>query len=179
MNKLKFYLLLGLVNVLFFGCTSDDDPQPADDSSDYFMEATIDGKAWKSIIGGFFGGAVLEVGSELTTIAGYGTDNNSQLVILLPMDVSSIEEKSYSINSLFGPDDDVHANYSPTFFSSNGLGITYYTTTSSGTLTITKYDKQNEVVEGTFEFTAEATDANDNVIGRTTITAGKFKLPIE
>lgn len=156
------------------GTITDDEP-----NSTYFMEAKIDGALWNAQVGGFFGASVLEVGPTSTTIGGYGTDGDSQMVLTLPFGVSSIEETSYDINSFFGPQDVVFVSYSPTFFSSGGLGIVYWSTPSSGTLTITKYDEENGIVEGTFNYTAEAKDDDDNIIGTIEVTEGSFSLPVE
>lgn len=133
-----------------------------------FMKAKIGSQQWSAIIGSFFGAAFIG-----NTFAGYGTDNDSQLSFVFFTEPTAA--KTYGIEVLGASDDSkVSVYYSPTFFSSGGLGKTYNGQPEGGELVITKYDVAGKIAEGTFKFTGKDEDGN-----LVQVTEGSFRVPIE
>jgi hypothetical protein len=143
------------------------------DTPAIFMEARIDGLLWQAQLGGFFGAEIVVSGPTFTTLSGIGKDGDSQITIISP--TNGFEERSYEFKTRF--DDALYGYYVPHLFSSGGQGIGFFST--GGELKITKFDRVNAIVEGTFELTSEARDKDSKVIGSRDITEGRFALPLK
>jgi hypothetical protein len=137
-------------------------------SATYYMKVKIGGTQWTSIIGGFFGAEMIG-----NTFAGYGTEGNSQLSFIFRDTPSG--PKTYAIipgGATSG--DNVSVYYSPTFFSSGGMGQAWLGQAADGEFKITSYNATTKVAEGTFKFSAKG-ETDGTVIQ---FTEGIFKVPV-
>ncbi|HEY5751213.1 MAG TPA: Calx-beta domain-containing protein [Chryseolinea sp.] len=133
----------------------------------YYMRVKIGGAQWNSIVGGFFGAEFIG-----NTFAGYGTEGNSQLSFIFKSTPTGV--KTYAIiPDGATSDDNVSVYYSPTFFSSGGLGQSWIGQAAEGEFKITSYNTTTKVAEGTFKFSAKG-ETDGTVLQ---FTEGNFKVP--
>jgi len=137
----------------------------------YFLKVKIDGHQWTATQSGFFFAPAFIDNS----FAGYGTGADSDSQLSFVFYEAPTGAKTFDIEELGASDNDhVSIYYSPTFFSSSGLGQVF-NGQPGGTVVLTKYDVANAVAEGTFSFTGKDPDTNQTK----TFTEGSFRIPIE
>lgn len=152
MKNLFFFLLLSATFSLI-GCGDDDGgEEPAD-----FMTATIDGN-----------------GFEATTITGFADNTfGEELVLILGTQASNSQAIGLNIATSLGTgsnafeEDDFAVTFSDDLTNSTSAFFTV------GTLNITRNDTTENVLEGSFNFTATNEDDSNDVYN---ITNGEFKV---
>jgi hypothetical protein len=150
MKNLFFFLLLS-ASFSLIGC-GDDDEEPAD-----FMTATIDGN-----------------GFEATTINGISDDSfGEELVLVLGTQSSNSQAIGLNIATSLGTGsnvveaDDLAITFSDNIISSSNGFFT------EGTLNITRNDTTENILEGTFDFTATNDSDSTDIYN---VTGGEFKV---
>ena len=137
----------------------------------YSLKVKIDGVQWTATqASDFFSPAFLG-----NSFAGYGHGAFSDSQLSFVFYDAPTGAKTYDIDAL-GASDNNHVGvyYSPTFFSSGMLGPVF-NAQPGGEVVLTKYDVQNEIAEGTFNFTAKNPDTNETL----EFTEGQFRIKIE
>lgn len=151
MKKVFFFLLLS-VTVLFMSCGDNESSDPVD-----FMTATINGNGFEaSIVTGF---SDTTFGEEIILIIGKQNSNGNTigLNIASSLGTGANEVTADSPAITFTEDLD---NGTAAFF-------------TVGTLTITKNDLTENIIEGSFNFTATDEDDELNIFN---VTNGQFKV---
>ncbi|MGC4129945.1 MAG: hypothetical protein QM564_10450 [Bergeyella sp.] len=165
--RTKFYFF-ALLSLCLFSCRDkDQDPDvlpEATQSGKNTGGALVDGKVWVAKIEQ----PDLNPGGNNTQYEFVNGEYNLQIVLRLNNDTSSrivinlsdaidISQQTYSVTACR------YENKSQIFDVSYGNNI--------GTLTITKFDKQNKIISGSFNFTADNINGNGSKV---IITEGRF-----
>lgn len=137
------------------------------ETATYYMEVMLGTNSWKSLIGGFFGASMMK---SVNSIGGYGSGANFDSKLTFLAD-EMYAVGTYNIKKYSAPGE-VGLAFSPTFFSSNMMGIVYWG--FEGELIIESVDLDNNVASGTFS--GKVKDDDGNIIE---LTNGKFFVPIE
>lgn len=131
------------------------------------MAAKINGKAWqtKACVGCLGGGTALSVNYDDRDFFGVSGEQRDQgktiTLVIKSLKVTGVYELTTKGNNL------------ARLYQDNGA-INYYTSnTNKGRITITKLDLINQIVSGTFDFTAEDENNPANTIK---VTGGRFDV---
>jgi hypothetical protein len=137
----------------------------------YFMKVKIGSHQWSATFADeFFSPSFID-----NVFSGFGSGADFDTQIAFVFHDTPTGPKAYALELLGASDDDhVTVIYSPTFFSSNGLGP-LFNAQPGGEVVLTRYDVANAVAEGTFKFTAINPDNNQKL----EFTEGQFKIKIE
>ncbi len=177
MKTIFQYLTLFLLVLHSVACSDDDDRAPIDQlppvtqTGEQTFGCLINGEAFIPIRSG--GGrprAFYQFVNGAFTLGISASNGNAgpnfESVALAGIDVDMLTEKTYILI------EEESGKFSGRY--SIGGGLTIRTVTSSndpGTLTITKFDQENGIIAGTFEFTALDNDGNE-----INITNGRFDM---
>ncbi len=151
MKNLFFFLLLA-VTFSFVGCGDDEDDAPVD-----FMTATINGDAF-----------------EASTVTGFSDDSfGEELVLIIGRQNSNGNAIGLNIATSLGTGSNQIAedDFGITFSDDIDNGTSAYFTV--GTINITRNDTTENVIEGSFNFTATDEDDATNIFN---VTDGEFKV---
>ncbi len=175
MKKFLFLLVLIAITIIS-ACSNDDDNNnpidqlpPATQSGKQTFACLINGEAFIPSQFGqgrpratyFFKDNAYTLG--LSGATGGGTE--SQLIVVQGLDVEALEEKQYQLVS-----EDFKV-YSGLYVRDSSKPLLSTSKENPGKLTITKFDQENGIVAGTFEFTVLDNDGKE-----IKITAGRFDL---
>ena len=166
-NRIKILLVLPFLSVLLaLSCKKDGLPK-ATQSGENTMAAKVNGKPWQkkacvSCTGGGTGLKVTYEDRDFFAVTGEDHDSGSRIALA----ISSLKSVgTYSLNSN-------NVDYARLFKLDDG---TYYYTSlkNTGQVTITKLDIANQIISGTFDFTAEDVNNPANTIK---VTDGRFDI---
>jgi hypothetical protein len=136
-----------------------------DASSEYYLTATIDGKEWKANITNGQSSVAAGLQSSIVLVLGLQKEGNDTTAIIVAFPENITLNQPVSINpaksSVAG-----YVTVTSGFSTDPSKG-------GSGTMTITGYDKEAKIVEGTFSGTAVKTVGTPS--GTVTIANGKFR----
>ncbi|RCR66536.1 hypothetical protein [Larkinella punicea] len=134
---------------------------------EFYLSATIDGKAWQANVTNSQNTIVgaAKVNNQVAVIGQQKTDKTATLVIMFPKNVTLNQSMNFTESQLstlaYTPDDVAAYSTEP-----NRGG--------SGTYTVTRFDEENKIVEGTFS--GEAINISNGV--KLKITNGRFRATL-
>jgi len=150
--KNLIFLLLFTITFFLVGCGDSEDDAPID-----FMTATVNGNSF-----------------EASTVSGFSDNTfNEELVLILGTQNSNSVSIGLNIPTSVGTGSvDITADNNGITFTDNIIsGTTAFFTV--GTINLTRNDTTENVLEGSFNFTATDEDDENNVFN---ITSGEFKV---
>ncbi|MGC4034576.1 MAG: hypothetical protein QM764_01355 [Chitinophagaceae bacterium] len=171
-------LFVFITSLLFTGCKKDSH-DGGGGSSEYYLTATVDGKAWTA-----------NVKSTLNNAPAIAaTTSSGSVSILFLVGINAVGNDSTAIILIFPQNVEVSKtiSFDATKYSEGGYiaetapgATTYYSynstpaTDGSGSFMITTFDQTNKLIEGTFSGTFGSQTSGRSAIQ---ITNGKFRCP--
>jgi hypothetical protein len=164
--SLRFTLatILGsLIILLYTGCKKDN-PSPANTTSEYYITATIGGKAWNTYGGNntFVGGGQYLQGY---LVAAAQLNNNSMLILTIPPNPVIGQPINFSLANF------IYLVYTDDYKQTNPASPNEIIATS-GTVVISDFDTSKSIIEGAFN----CQGYNSYLLAPITIS-GNFKVP--
>lgn len=166
-NKLKILLMLPFLSVLLADSCKKDDLPTATQTGANTMAAKVDGKVWqtKACVSCLGGGTALSINYDDRDFFGVSGQNRDQNIVITFVIKSLKSARPYYLMAQSN-------NYAQIYNSKDNS--TYYTSnTNKGQVTITKLDLTNQIISGTFDFTAEDENNPANTIK---VTDGRFDV---
>ena len=177
--SVNFFSWIGLSLLFLLSACDEKLPKPSTKGANIFA-CKVNGKSWIADAGGSFSGKkisiVYQADRPQKRFVVYATQNTkkSNTVIQLALeDVSSTGTQYFAFDTNPYPGDLQFKNHA--LYSKYKPGSADYITNSkfTGSINVTRLDTANNIVAGTFEFTAENMDGSGETIK---VTAGRFDI---
>lgn len=166
-SSIKLLFILPLLCILTAAACKKDDLPKATQTGENTMAAKLNGKAWvkKACASCIGGGTALRVNYEDRSFFGIsGEDRDQNITITLVVPVLK-KVGTYNLSSR-------ETNFARLY--NNNNNINYFSSNNNmGKITITKINLAEQIISGTFEFTAE--DEN-NPANTVEVTDGRFDI---